>query len=332
MTLGIGAGAVLVAASIVTPPAGDNTLNVDLSAGEEAGSASETSFPQLLVAPDHGAAKVRAVHARGGHFLVAPGESGRSGPGRLQTFRVEIESGIKGITPSQFAAEVEDRLLDHRGWGHKDGRSLQRISTGKSDFRVTLTKAQTVDQMCYPLATHGFVSCYAYGRAIINLNRWRKGAPDFSSLQKYRTYLINHEVGHALGKGHWFCPHRGGPGRVMMQQTYAMSDKCAPQRFPRPDAPKFKSKCSLSVQTRAGQLRVRGRVAITPTEQRVTLTASGDGGSTVLGAVDTTVDGRFSVPINPGSLGPSTRSIFIHFAGTDHLIACKQSALLIPAT
>lgn len=330
VALGLSFGAALAAAAIAIPPTGDHAIHTESPVVDEIAPAPETALPQLAVVTNPGASNVRKVRALGARFLVAPGESGRSGPGKLQTFRVEIESGIKGISPRQFAAEVEDRLLDHRSWGHTDGRSLQRVSTGHSDFRVTLTKSGTVDQMCYPLATRGFVSCYANGRAIINLQRWRDGAPDFSSLHRYRTYLINHEVGHALGKGHWFCPPGGGPGRVMLQQTYSMSDRCSPARFPRPDAPKFKSKCTIIGHSVPWRLYLEGRITTIARELPIRFITSGDEGTNVIDHTRTTSDGRFSVQFVPSAINPGTQSVSVHFAGNRDLTACRAQTPLIP--
>lgn len=322
-------------ATLVAPPAGLGVLQAHDSSGPviEETKLSPTALPNRFDQKARsGAARAREIRARGVRFLVAPGESGRSGPGKLQTFRVEIESGIKGISPHQFAADVEAQLMDHRSWGHKDGRSLKRVSTGKSDFRVTLTKSGTVDRMCYPLTTNGIVSCFTDGRAIINLRRWRQGAPDFSSLEKYRTYLINHEVGHGLGKSHWFCPPTGGAGKLMMQQTYMTSDKCSPERFPRPDAPKFKSKCTLAMRQRAGWLFLEGQVSVTPKEQRVTLEVSNGEHSSPLGTVNTTTNGNFLVPIAPGSLDPNAQSISMRFDGSRDLSGCQDNEPILPGT
>lgn len=330
MAVSMGVVAIGASAALVVPPAGNDAQSTDLWGGDGAVVLTGPLQNALLDRPALGAAKARPSNGRGAHFLVAPGQSGRSGPGKLQRFKVEVERGIRGISARNFAAEVEDRLMDHRSWGNKDGRALQRVSTGKADFSVTLTKPSTVDKMCYPRTTSGFVSCFMDGRAVINLQRWRQGAPDFSSLVKYRTYLINHEVGHGLAKQHWFCPPEGGPGQLMMQQTYMMSDKCSPQRFPRPNASKFKSKCVLSTHNRHGQLFVEGRVSDTPWAQKVALTHHDAHGRHTLGIVETTTTGRFSVPIAAGTLDSSAHAVSMTFRGTRDLRKCAAKAQLTP--
>jgi hypothetical protein len=59
-----------------------------------------------------------------------------------------------------------------------------------------------------------------YGRAVLNLMRWRHGAPAFrGNMTMYRRYLVNHEVGHVLGHSHRSCHASGARAPVMMQQT-----------------------------------------------------------------------------------------------------------------
>ena len=56
---------------------------------------------------------------------------------------------------------------------------------------------------------------------MINLARWTRGAIVYlGDLSAYRVYVVNHEVGHALGEKHRPCPAPGAPAPVMMQQTY----------------------------------------------------------------------------------------------------------------
>ena len=68
---------------------------------------------------------------------------------------------------------------------------------------------------------------------MLNVRRWDHGAADFSDLGTYRTYLVNHEVGHGLGRGHVGCPASGAPAPVMMQQTKS-TGACVPNGWPYP--------------------------------------------------------------------------------------------------
>ena len=79
---------------------------------------------------------------------------------------------------------------------------------------------------------------------MINLARWTRGAIVYlGDLSAYRVYVVNHEVGHALGEKHRPCPAPGAPAPVMMQQTYGTDNAyvqparpgrpCQPRRRPR---------------------------------------------------------------------------------------------------
>jgi hypothetical protein len=63
---------------------------------------------------------------------------------------------------------------------------------------------------------------------VINVDRWSNGAAAYGTdLTGYRQYLLNHEVGHALGRRHARCPTSGAPEPVMVQQTISL-DGCTP--------------------------------------------------------------------------------------------------------
>lgn len=152
---------------------------------------------------------------------VVPGRSALSGPGPRKRFIVEIHKSIKR-TGTNFAEEVERILFDDRSWGGRGRIGFRRVDSGPADFRVTLAKPAMVDRLCAPLATRGRYSCFNGYRAVINQMRWRRAAASYdfkARLRHYRRYLINHEVGHALGHGHRYCPRSGAPAPVMMQQT-----------------------------------------------------------------------------------------------------------------
>jgi len=159
-----------------------------------------------------------------GRFDVLPGSSrtyGSGGP--LQRYTVEVEVGVV-IDRAAFAVAVERTLGDRRSWGAAGRLSFQRVDTGPVDFRVSLASSMTVRKLCgYTLPFE--TSCYngVLGRAVINDARWVRGAVAYrSDLAAYRLYVVNHEVGHALGRGHEPCRRAGALAPVMMQQTLGL--------------------------------------------------------------------------------------------------------------
>ena len=63
----------------------------------------------------------------------------------------------------------------------------------------------------------------------INEARWVRGAVPFQGdVGSYRQYLINHEVGHAIGyQRHEACAANGELAPVMMQQTFSTNNNDA---------------------------------------------------------------------------------------------------------
>lgn len=185
---------------------------------------------------DHPTSPIDRVAVMGsGRFDIAGGAHERYGEGRTWTYLVEVEEGI-GITAAAFAVEVESILLDPRSWTGGGRVTFERRSDGPVDIRVTLATPGTVDEECAPLETVGRYSCWNGERAMINLDRWLEGSSTYAGdLHGYRRYLINHEVGHGLGRGHVGCPTPGLPAPVMMQQTIRV-DGCVPSPWPHPDA------------------------------------------------------------------------------------------------
>jgi hypothetical protein len=153
-----------------------------------------------------------------GRFVGAPGSGPVHGSGRLYTYSTEVEEG-SGVDPSEFAEIVDGILSDPRGWTVDDGVSFQRVASGGA-ITISLATPATTDQICLPLQTNGKFSCREGSRAVLNLRRWNEGTTDLPlSVDDYRAEVVNHEVGHTLGKGHVGC---GGPGLrapVMMQQS-----------------------------------------------------------------------------------------------------------------
>jgi hypothetical protein len=158
---------------------------------------------------------------------------------------IKVDQDIM-YSEDKFIIEVKNILMDHRGWNSK-GYNFVFVSKSVFDkivvkrgsslkFILRLSQNKTIVDEC------GFdinekLSCYNPTvnppNVLINYYRWMNGSR-FSklSVQDYKKYVINHEVGHALGRDHvtkCICKECKVP--VMMQQTISIG-KCKPNPWP----------------------------------------------------------------------------------------------------
>ncbi len=131
-----------------------------------------------------------------------------------------------------FARTVDGFLSDPRSWIGTKNVALQRVEPNQNpDFVISLSTTATTHTLCgkeIPFET----SCWnpAKKRVVINVARWVRGAMVYArDLAGYRNYLINHEVGHALGNQHAACAENGAPAPVMMQQTFGVANNFVSQ-------------------------------------------------------------------------------------------------------
>ena len=203
--------------------AGGASAQVD--AGEEAKARS-----RALAAVSRALLRDPVAPGRPGRLVVVPGGSKTYGRGPVRRFLVEVEGGLR-IDAADFAARVTQVLSDPRGW-RGAGLAFRRVDSGRVDFRVALASPRTTDRLCAPLPTNGVFSCVSGERAVVNLFRWRRGAASYRHrLAGYRAYVVNHEVGHILGRSHAGCPGSGRRAPVMLQQTKGVAP-CRPNPWP----------------------------------------------------------------------------------------------------
>ncbi|MFF3029615.1 DUF3152 domain-containing protein [Streptomyces rubiginosohelvolus] len=153
-----------------------------------------------------------------GTFTVA--RAGVTSKGRGSAYRVEVENGI-GVDPDRAAADIAAVLADPRGWSHGGERSFRQVADGSAGLVIRIATPATTDRMCgeYGLNTRGEVNCRGGEKVMVNLKRWQLGSPQFDGpVSEYRALIVNHEVGHWLGRGHETCPGKGRPAPAMMQQ------------------------------------------------------------------------------------------------------------------
>lgn len=160
--------------------------------------------------------------------------------GRVVRYSIEVEDGLT-VDTREVAVTVAAVLTDARGWQEVDGvRFVAVAPTDVSggapvDIRVTLASPALTARLCAPLNVSAQqVSCWNGGRSVLNLTRWVLGSRTYGAdLAAYRTYLVNHEVGHGLGHQHRGCPTPGKPAPVMLQQTKSL-EGCTPWPYPDP--------------------------------------------------------------------------------------------------
>ncbi|MGW8884688.1 DUF3152 domain-containing protein [Streptomyces sp. NPDC055749] len=235
--------AVVVAVLFVDLPGqGDGTTNAALR--EPPGPAPSRTPPKAVptlppaspkASPSSGARKPEApesVPASGpGTFTVA--RAGASSGGNGSPYRVEVEDGIR-VDPDSAAEEIAAILADPRGWSRGGARSFRQVADGSAGLVIRIATPATTDRICgsYGLNTRGEVNCRGGEKVMVNLRRWQLGSPMFDgSAAEYRALIINHEVGHWLGRGHETCPGPGLPAPAMMQQIKGLKG-CVSNAWP----------------------------------------------------------------------------------------------------
>ena len=155
-----------------------------------------------------------------------------------------------------FSTHAVPCITDRRGWQRfgyrfqvRDSAAPRRKSKSRSRARrprpthpphlplitIQLTPQSVLDRLFPSFADTGLSVCDVVSREIfINEDRWLRKYPDLSemSLPSYRCYVLNHEIGHALGFDHERCTGRGHPAPIMLQQTLGQHG-CTPSPFPR---------------------------------------------------------------------------------------------------
>jgi hypothetical protein len=201
-----------------SPHRGDGAI---VNAGEYVGVAAGPGGYWL--ATEHGAVAARGVPARGGVFTDT------RAIGRVVTFSVATRGRVSN--PRTLASQALFTLNDPRGWS-RQGTQYVEVPQG-GEFTMVLTQAALVPSFGYPCST--LWSCQQGRYVVINDTRWQFASPSWNAAggapRDYRHMVVNHEVGHWLGRGHLFCPGPGQLAPVMQQQSISLQG-CAFNPWP----------------------------------------------------------------------------------------------------
>lgn len=170
-----------------------------------------------------------------GTWSVAPALQ-PDGPAHTTTHRylLKVEGGT-GVNAAEAGHTINAILNDPRGWATVDDVSFEQVSDpAAAEFTIHLATPTTTDALCAPLDTSGEWSCRNGATVNLNSDRWNYLVPWFPDADTYRAYLINHEVGHWLGRGHEYCAGPGLKAPLMMQQSGGVGP-CVPNSWPTED-------------------------------------------------------------------------------------------------
>ncbi|MFD3550285.1 DUF3152 domain-containing protein, partial [Streptomyces sp. NPDC058655] len=162
------------------------------------------------------------VPASGPGTFKPSGASGQpQGTGAALRWRMEVEENT-GVDPDTAARSVEAILGDARGWTRDPAYGFHLVGADQPvDFTIRIATPTTTDRLCEVVTPEliGETNCRAGHTVVVNLKRWQEGSPQFSGpVEEYRALIVNHEVGHEIGRDHETCPGPGRPAPAMMQQ------------------------------------------------------------------------------------------------------------------
>lgn len=198
----VGAAAMLASSSVV--PLGSLERGSMLPEVAESIKAPNIETPEWLLAQ--------------GRSIRQPAASSSSTP-LVVTYDVQTRGNITASL-SEFKTQANQTLNDARGWSQLS-INFREVSSG-GQFTLVLSEASQVPTFA-PGACSSAYSCRVGRFVIINQDRWLGATSSWNnasgSLRDYRHMVINHEVGHWLGHGHYSCGGAGQLAPVMQQQS-----------------------------------------------------------------------------------------------------------------
>ena len=193
------------------------------------GSSDQQSTPEPLSADERSAilAKAEQTASESGNGLIT------------YTYCVASKGEVGDLT--EFANTVFSTLNDPRGWP-RAGAVFQENedadpNTDPNACSMTLTLAAADQMTSFSTECSDEYSCRVGNDVVINVDRWNNATEGWlnagGTVERYRTMVINHEVGHRLGHldNELTCSAVNQPAPLMQQQSMDLLG-CTPNEWP----------------------------------------------------------------------------------------------------
>lgn len=193
------------------------------------GSSGQQSTPEPLTADERAAilSKAEQTATESGNELIT------------YTYCVASKGEVGDLT--EFSDTVFSTLNDPRGWP-RAGAVFQENegadpNTDPNACSMTLTLAAADQMTSFSTECSDEYSCRVGNDVIINIDRWNNATEGWrnagGTVERYRTMVINHEVGHRLGHldNELTCPAVNQPAPLMQQQSMDLLG-CVPNEWP----------------------------------------------------------------------------------------------------
>jgi hypothetical protein len=191
------------------------------------------------------------IHGDGTFTTVPAPDAGSPDADIVQFVRIDVEDGLQ-MTNGTLSSFVMSALNDAQGWG-QEGPTAYVQTEGAPDIRIVFASPFTAAALCPtphepavlapPVTTSATpspsqtaapmaIQCATQGAIVVSVYDWIQGVAGFGEERTdARIYLLNHGLGHVLGKPDVEC--KKGVAEVMVDQQ-ALPKKCTPNPWPFP--------------------------------------------------------------------------------------------------
>lgn len=198
----------------------DNTDNKN-----NEGSSDQQSTPEPLTDDERAAilSKAEQTATESGNELIT------------YTYCVASKGEVGDLT--EFSDTVFSTLNDPRGWPRAGAVFQEADGTDPNACSMTLTLAAADQMTSFSTECSDEYSCRVGNDVVINVDRWNNATEGWlnagGTVSRYRTMVINHEVGHRLGHldNELTCSAVNQPAPLMQQQSMDLLG-CTPNEWP----------------------------------------------------------------------------------------------------